>query len=322
MLLSLQDASKKIERGLRLVIAGDEALLSKLPKGDWIGGTIPYFMAHDGGKVTKDQLFVHDLTGCTQGAAIKYYGHEDLPNIAKDAPEQGFSVLVVPGFSAVHHEYAENAPNYEDIFMKPILGWVSGIHLSDLGKVSPKVFNGADGTCSDNKAVAIHFQIEKGKTAIVNILNVFKQGSGDTLTFEEEGFVVKNCLVNGVKQDFADYIKNNNIDTKLPLVADYSGAKVNVSYQGLREADGAVMMYAPVFQGVEYKFAEPVPDYVAAFQSIVPKEATPVFACNCILNFLYSELEGKVIENMYGPITFGEVAYQLVNQTLVYLEVK
>jgi hypothetical protein len=47
-----------------------------------------------------------------------------------------------------------------------------------------------------------------------------------------------------------------------------------------------------------------------------------VFACNCILNFLYSGLEGKITEGMYGPITFGEIAFQLLNQTLVYLDVK
>jgi hypothetical protein len=33
-------------------------------------------------------------------------------------------------------------------------------------------------------------------------------------------------------------------------------------------------------------------------------------------------LEGKVVEKMSGPITFGEIAYQLVNQTLVYLEIQ
>ena len=43
------------------------------------------------------------------------------------------------------------------------------------------------------------------------------------------------------------------------------------------------------------------------------------FSCNCILNYLYSELEGKQTGPITGPITFGEVAYQLLNQTMVYL---
>ena len=47
-----------------------------------------------------------------------------------------------------------------------------------------------------------------------------------------------------------------------------------------------------------------------------------VFSCNCILNYLYSELEGKKTGSFVGPITFGEVAYQLLNQTLVYLKIE
>jgi hypothetical protein len=48
-------------------------------------------------------------------------------------------------------------------------------------------------------------------------------------------------------------------------------------------------------------------------------EKKSVFSCNCILNFLYGGFEGKRINNFNGPITFGEIAYQLINQTLVYV---
>ena len=46
------------------------------------------------------------------------------------------------------------------------------------------------------------------------------------------------------------------------------------------------------------------------------------FSCNCILNYLYSELEGKKTGGITGPITFGEIAYQLLNQTMVYLTIE
>lgn len=322
MLQSLQDAIKSIESGHRLVIAGDEDLLLKLPKGNWIGGSIPYFMDAKGGKISKTEVFVNNLTDCTTGSVIKTYSVADLPKIANEAPEHGFSMVIIPAFSEAHFSYAQNAPNYEDIFMKPILGWVSGLHLNDLGKVTPKVFNGLTGTSFEKEAVVMHFEIDSSKNATVNILNVFDQGDGETITFDEEGFEVHDCIVNGKKQKFSEWVLNSKVDTKLPLVADYCGAKINVSYQATRESDGAVLLYAPVFKGVEYKIAKPVPDYVSAFQKIVPDNPSPVFACNCILNFLYSELEGKVIKNMDGPITFGEIAYQLVNQTLVYLEIQ
>ena len=45
----------------------------------------------------------------------------------------------------------------------------------------------------------------------------------------------------------------------------------------------------------------------------------PVFTCNCILNYLYANLEGKKTGSIVGPITFGEIAYMLLNQTMVYL---
>jgi hypothetical protein len=50
-------------------------------------------------------------------------------------------------------------------------------------------------------------------------------------------------------------------------------------------------------------------------------ESEIVFLCNCILNYLYSELEGKKTGEMSSPMTFGEVAYQLLNQTMVYLTI-
>jgi hypothetical protein len=34
------------------------------------------------------------------------------------------------------------------------------------------------------------------------------------------------------------------------------------------------------------------------------------------------DLEGQRTANITGPFTFGEIAYQLLNQTLVYLSVE
>ncbi len=39
-----------------------------------------------------------------------------------------------------------------------------------------------------------------------------------------------------------------------------------------------------------------------------------------MLNYVYGKLEGRHTGKLTGPITFGEIAYQLLNQTLVYLE--
>jgi len=74
-------------------------------------------------------------------------------------------------------------------------------------------------------------------------------------------------------------------------------------------------------RGVEYRHAAPVANYREQLMSHVAKEpVTPLFSCNCILNYLFADLQGDRPIAIGGPATFGEVAYVLLNQTLVYLE--
>ncbi len=319
MFSTVSEISKEIERGKALLLAGAENQLRKLPKGNWIAGTIPYFMTEDGGTVSMDRIYCTELPAEAACEKITEYGESTIQNITADACEDGFSFIIIPATSPVHVRYASDAPDFKNIFVTPILGWISGVLLDDLGNISPKVFNGKTGRAMDDKAVVMHCSLAAGKIARIGIVNVFSQGGGASIKFSKEGFSAGTCLINGEEQNLAEYIRNSNIDTKLPLVANYSGANVNVSIQDVEE--DVVNFYAPVFREVEYKFAEPVPSYVQHFQEALPKGVKAAFSCNCILNFLYSELEGKITQGMYGPITFGEVAYQLLNQTLVYLEI-
>ncbi|HXZ96426.1 MAG TPA: hypothetical protein VEG37_05180 [Burkholderiales bacterium] len=60
---------------------------------------------------------------------------------------------------------------------------------------------------------------------------------------------------------------------------------------------------------------------LAAFKSGTSGISSDIpFARNCALNFLYGKLEGAQA-GLPGPCTFGEIAYQLLNQTMVYLVV-
>ncbi len=58
MLKDLQEATALIESGKNLLCAGDAQLLKKLPKGNWIGGTTPYFMSQEGGQKSFDKIFI------------------------------------------------------------------------------------------------------------------------------------------------------------------------------------------------------------------------------------------------------------------------
>jgi hypothetical protein len=307
-LLTVEEATALINAGKVLALAGDEALLARLPKGSWIAGTIPYFIADDGGTETRDKLFATELTRAS----------------AATTTLKSYTVVIIPARSAVHTEYANHGRDYDDMFMKPIVGWIAGVHLADIDSASAKVVNGADGALRGDEAVALHVTLPEQQLAVVHILNLFKQNpDGDVITFAATGFSASTCFVNGEETVLADYMASRKLDLKLPLVADYNGAQINTSFQGVDQDSRTVHFYAPVFAGIEYRQAAPVGDYVHDFEALAKGGHGDVeFSCNCILNYVYGELRGRKTGDLSGPVTFGEVAYQLLNQTLVYLDVQ
>lgn len=322
-LIAVGDAAELIRSGRYLCIAGDEQALRELPTGNWIGGTIPYFMGEGGGRCTREQVFVSEIATFDEPPLIRFYSSRTLPRLCCAAPDNGYSLIIIPGFSDIHCSFAHGAPDYEDMFLKPLAGWISGIHLDDLGKRTPKVVHGQTGQFTDEMAVVMDVPLPPAKFARIDIVNLFVQGDGDSIVFKEAGFSAGECEINGRPALLSDYLKTHRIDTRLPLVSDYSGAMVNVSIKAIAAEDQRVDFYAPVFPGRIYKLARPVADYVSAFHAALPPlDVRPAFSCNCILNYLYSELEGKHTGGVTGPMTFGEIAYQLLNQTLVYLTVE
>jgi len=84
-----------------------------------------------------------------------------------------------------------------------------------------------------------------------------------------------------------------------------------------------VRFYAPVFPGIEYRHAASIGDYAQEFAALASGTHGDVeFSCNCILNYVHGNLRGRQAGDLRGPATFGEIAYQLLNQTLVYLAVQ
>jgi hypothetical protein len=321
VLYDVNEVKAMIAQGKKLILAGDENLLTQLPAGQWIAGTIPYFMAENGGVFTKDKIFLNELPSYVTGVNIKNYDEQSIANIYKDGPENGFSVVMMPASSPTHLSFALNAPKYDKFATNPLIGWVSGVDLKDLGQIKPKVVSGDKNLVIENGAVVMHISLPSNKYAEINIINIFKQGAGDTITFPNDGFSATEAFINGQKQNFAEYLLQKNIDIKLPLVADYCGAMVNTSFQTVDKVKKTVDFYAPVFKNIEYKLATPVSDYVTSFGKQMPTADVDKisFSCNCILNYLYSELEGKHTGAVTGPITFGEIAYQLLNQTMAYV---
>jgi len=323
-LITVDAAAELIRRGVPLSLAGPESALDQLPVGNWIGGTIPYFMVAGGGAVvTEGKVFATDLSRIGE-VRIACYGPDELAGIVAHAPDNGFSLTIIPAGGQAHRRFAADAASDRDAFLKPTVGWIAGVHLSDLGRAVPKVYDGRTATKHGDRAVVAYVSLPAAKMASLEIVNLFEPDGGDVLHFAETSFHVRDCEVNGRRVDFAQYLRSRGLEHgKLPLVGDFAGAHINVSLQSIDDAKGVVDLYAPVFPGVDYHFAKPVADYAAAFRArlaaLDPKGV--VMGCNCILNFVFGELEGKAIGGVQGPVTFGEIAYQLLNQTLVMIRV-
>jgi len=321
MFVNLEEATKLIQEGKISHIAADDSLLRQLPKGKWIAGTTPYFITGQGGITCKDKLFVNEIKSAVDYKTVVYDSNNIL-NITKDAYPNGITFLIMPFASDVAVVYAKEAPNINDLFINPIVGWISGFDLSTDSKAM--VFDGINGLSYGNKAVALHISLPDDKMPSIGIVNIFNSDEKSIkIEFMEDSLSVTKCLINGKEVILSDYIFENKIDTKLPLVADYNSVLVNVSIKSISEENKTVEFYAPVFSGKEYRFACPVNNYAASFKERLQgfEEIKPVFSCNCILNYLYGDLEGKATPPFAGPVTFGEIAYQLLNQTLVYAEI-
>jgi hypothetical protein len=317
----LEETIELIQSDKLLHISGAEALLRQLPMGKWIGGTTEYFVSENGGIISDQTLDVSELEFDAYRLAV--YSAASLPKITRDAYKNGFTVLIIPFRSESHREYARHVTNYADLFTKNIIGWISGVNLSKAGAKAYTV-NGYTGGFYTDKAVAVHVKLEALQTAVLNIINIFSpdmSGPVITVNAQNSGFSVRTCLINGCETSLSDFLNENNFDVRLPLIGDYSGTGINVSIKEVKADE--VLLYAPMIEGIEYRLAKKLPDYERAFNqemnSITDKKS--IFSCNCILNYLYGELEGKRLNGLLGPIAFGEIAWQLLNQTLVYLQI-
>ncbi|MDR3305744.1 MAG: hypothetical protein LBS85_06980 [Clostridiales Family XIII bacterium] len=321
MLVTPEKAKALVESGKLLHISGAESLLKELPRGNWIGGSTEYFLGEGGGSVTDALISVVELP--FDRFKIVSYDADSIAGIVGDTYDNGFTLAIVPFDSPVHRKYALESAQWEGLYLSAILGWVAGYHLSSTRQTAVTV-NGYTGAVSETGAAALHVELPQGKTAQIDIINIFEPDrERPSVFFAEDTLEVKDCAIGGKVVNFARHLRENQVNTKLPLVGDYSGAYVNVSFKEI--VGDTVYLYAPVAAGIEYHLARGVDDYESAFREkldLIEDSSDYVFACNCILNFLYGGLEGKDLGSLYGPVTFGEIAWQVINQTLVYLRVR
>lgn len=320
---SVDEVAALIESGAVLLLAGAGALLDRLPRGAWIGGTTPYFMsAERGGCQTEDMILVTRLPETASAWHQSLVAADVLARFPETGPTNGFTVVILPGTSDIVGRYAVESHGWPLLYRRPIIGWSAGVSLDRIGLDRPKVYDGASGTSSTEDAVVLHVALPDTHYAEMDFINAFEPGDGPALTFDEAGFGSSGMRVDGTPMSLRDYVTAHDIDVRLPLIADYNGAYVNVAVAPHGEGDG-MQLFAPVFPGIEYRFARPVADFEDRFARMsYATGITPAYACNCINNYTYGSLEGKQTGAVTGPVAFGEIAYILLNQSMVYLNIR
>ncbi|MDR0714061.1 MAG: hypothetical protein LBF89_07385 [Bacteroidales bacterium] len=311
MIYSQAEASTMIRKGDPLVIAGNYESLAGLPKGNWIAGTTPNAVLCGQKIILEQRLFIQRLPDFVTNVVIREYDSHNFKKIYTDAPENGFTYVIVPFDSKPHFEFSASVMSYNHFGRHPLCGWISWDT-----KNTGRTFSGEQAQAYTDKAVAMHVEFPPDKYAEVQIFNPYTQGTGDDITFENSGLTVKNACINGVRQNFAAYLRKINFNRRqFPLVGNYAGAMINISCRNIEE--DAVFLYAAVFPTIKYRIG--IIDPAVVLPSLLSKEALLSFTC--VVNYMQNEFCEKYLQNTSGPVTYGEIVYQLLNQTTVYLTI-
>jgi hypothetical protein len=325
-----------IGEGRVLLLAGAEKDLATLPKGCWIGGTAGYFVTPQGGVAASGQIFYADFTAITNGASWRSFEAGNIHEIGEHYPHNGFAILILPGFSKLLGEVAGRIMEFDGLYNLPLMGWVSAVALDGLPDIlpqeRPKTFAGGP-QAENERAAVLYVGMPEQYFAQLHIANLFAPGGGPEIRFPVPGQTINgDCLIGGERRNLARYMAERAIDRRLPLVADHEGALLNVTIVMADEESGRMMFLTPVSPALTYRFAEDVLDYAAEFTraaaDIELDEAA--HACICALHYYYaghiSRPEGGALLpparlNITAPVTFGQIAYTVLNQTLTCLTI-
>ena len=317
MLKTIEETVAMIHDNKLLHICAPQNLLAKLPTGNWIGGSSAYYATESEKADDFEKLCVFELEFDT--FRILTYDERSIMNFTEDTYSNGFSIIIMPAETKILQEYAQNSSNYKNIFLTNVVGWVSGTDNTD----KPIAVDGISANLLTDKAVALHVSLPEDKIAVVNVVNIFTADeSSPIIEFDTEGFFAKEFIINGKKENIVDYAAAHNINLHLPFVGEYSGSEINSCILQISD-DKVITLAAPLFKGIKYRFAKPLDNYADAFvgkiNSIPNKDC--VFSCNCICNMQHGDLQNHDLGGFYGPYVYGEIAYQLISQTLVYLQI-
>ncbi|MEP0985200.1 hypothetical protein [Ekhidna sp.] len=324
-LYTVDEIREFIREDLPMIIGGDERLLSALPIGKWIGGSIHYFLAEGGQPIVSEtKLFVSFLDKeIFEPTLIKTYTSENLTDIFDDYPGWGVSFIIIPRLSDCNEAFQFLALESSELLKSPLIGWVSGAMLDS--ETPPMVINGSTGNKFINEVVVMHCSIPENMTPNVDIINVFEpDDNGPQIKFEKNTKRVSDAIVNGEKKNLYDYLIETyqKIDLTQPLIANIGGSTLNTSIIEIDEKNKTLLFGNAISKNLTYQLSKPVENFTEKFMGEIDKiDGHVQFSCNCLGNFLHGGFKGKSSEKLNGLMTFGEIAYLPLNRTMVTLTI-
>lgn len=320
-LLSFAETSKLIHDKRTLVVFGNERLLEQLPIGSWIGGGVPdIYASNDIRKISAEKLVVTDLSDLAIRSSLKCYDGHTIGSIGGDTFDNGFTFLLIPGFSDIHKTYYRTM--LAASVARPIIGIVAGYSNNTFPSKVPQVYFGSEGRAPLNQAVAIHAKLPPSKVARFGALNIFEPKAGPVIEVFEDTFKVTHCLVDGKERNLCEYLRETRMDLRFPLTFLHQGNVMNVSFGGEIDQGKSVWFYSPLLRGIKYFPAKTFENYPYALRQYIREvlrtESSVFFNCNGYLNFVHGELE-RGLAGLIGPATLGEVSFQIHNQVFSYM---
>ncbi|MCL2072620.1 MAG: hypothetical protein FWH18_01765 [Marinilabiliaceae bacterium] len=332
-LFSVAEVNAMIEKGDTLLLAGDAKLLSQLKKGKWIGGSTSRFI--ESGKkpiLERTRIFVHNISDFAVETKLMIYDESNIANIYDDAFDNGFSVLIVAPFSPVINEYTDKCSNYSNFSCRAVCGWgvVASIYSEYEKNDESIVFCGQNATSYTNEGVVMHIGLAPDKFAEIHAFSPYKPDEdGDIITFDENKQQVEYAFINGIKQNFRQYLIDNKIDrthdasilSRKCLAGNHGGIFMNVGIMSETEKDAKkfVSFTSSVYKGINYGLAN-----MENFDhEILTKKihGEIVFSLTCVNYFANPDIFEKFLTKMNGPFTYGELAYFPMSNATVYVSI-
>jgi hypothetical protein len=315
------DVADLIKAGRILLVAGDEAELTQLPEGKWVGGTVSGFLTPDGFTLPAGQLIYADLSQIALRVELRLFDSIQIQSLSEYYPCNGFALAILPGYSAFLENIATHMSDWQGLYNIPLAGWVSAVPLAEIGHRQPKVFCGT-GTAWDDHAAIMYVTLPDATYAELNVVNPFCSAIGPAIRFSESGYRLSApCMADGQSVRLIDLITNGTVDASLPLIADRDGALVNNSIINIESATGDITFLSPIETELVYHFAEASSIFKEALRRAVAGINLPeaALASVCVACLPHFSADIRPMLPAIAPVTFGQIGYTVLTQTITSL---